>query len=144
MRSAERTARRRQPFANGNRCACKPKRPDRWHLLSAVGTKPPELGSGNCNQRTVKQTQLPRPNTKCDDSTARNLHSIPKARKTKNGFEYYIIYKDQSNKKIGEYVPENKLTQNKKAYIEMHKDKIRILRHLPRININSLHLNNNN
>ena len=98
----------------------------------------------NGNQRTVRQAQLPRPNTKCDDSTARNVHSIPKARKTKNGFEYYIIYEDQINKNIGEYVPENKLTQNEKAYIEMRKDKIRVMRHTPRININSLRLNDNN
>ena len=46
--------------------------------------------------------------------------------------------------KTGEYVPEKKLTQNERAYIEMHKDKIRIMRHMPRININSLHVNNNN
>ena len=102
------------------------------------------LEAGNGNQRTARQAQLPRPNTKCDDSTARNVHSIPKARKTKNGFEYYIIYEDQINKNIGEYVPENKLIQNEKAYIEMHKDKIRVMRHTPRININSLHVNNNN
>ena len=102
------------------------------------------LEAGNSNQRTVRQAQLPRPNTKCDDSTARNVHSIPKARKTKNGFEYYIIYEDQINKNIGEYVPENKLSQNEKAYIEVHKDKIRVMRHTPRININNLHLNNNN
>ena len=76
--------------------------------------------------------------------TARNVHSIPKARKTKNELEYYIIYEDQINKNVGEYVLENKLTQNEKAYINIHKDKIRVLRHTPIININSLHSNSNN
>ena len=102
------------------------------------------LEAGNCDQRTVRQSQLLRPNTKCDDSTARNVHSIPKARKTNNGLEYYIIYEDQINKNVGEYVLENKLTQNEQVYIEMHKDKIHVLRHTPIISINSLHLNNSN
>ena len=102
------------------------------------------MEEGNCDQHTVRQAQLRRPNTKCDDSTARNVHSILKFRKTKNDLEYYIIYEDQINKNVGKYVPENMLSQNAKAYIEIHKDKIRVLRHTPRMNINSLHLNNNN
>ena len=100
--------------------------------------------AGNCDQRTVNQHKLPRANMKCDDSADRNVHNILKARKTKEGLEYYIIYEDQINRSIGEYVPENKLTQTEKAYIELHKDKIRIMRHTPKININSLYSSNCN
>ena len=36
------------------------------------------------------------------------------------------------------------LRQTENAYIETNKDKIRVMHHSPRININSFHLNNNN
>ena len=53
--------------------------------------------------------------------------------------EYYIIYQDQVNKNIGEYVPENNLTKTEKNYIQQHKDKIRITRHTPKIKINQIY-----
>ena len=72
------------------------------------------------------------------------MHNIPKVSKTKIGLEYYIIYEDQINKNIGEYVPTNKPAQTKKAYIEVHNDNTCVMRHTPIININSLHSNNDN
>ena len=101
-------------------------------------------GADNRDQSAGTQSRLPRPGTNSNESTDRDVHNITKARKTKNGLEYYIIYEDQINKDLGLYVPENKLTPTERAYIDLNKDKIRVMRHQPKININNISLHDNN
>ena len=38
------------------------------------------------------------------------------------------------------YVPENKLTPTERAHIDLNKDKIRMMRHQPKTNINNISL----
>ena len=66
-----------------------------------------------------------------DQSNDRKVHSIPKARASNDTVEYYIIYDDQINKNIGEYVPDSQLTNTEKEYIAQNRDKIRFLRNKP-------------
>ena len=87
--------------------------------------------------------QFPRP-TMSDCETEREVHNIPKARKMNNTIKYSIIYQDQVNKNIGEYVLENKLTKTEKNYIQQHKNDIRIMRHTPKIKINQMYADNDN
>ena len=87
--------------------------------------------------------QLPRPKMS-DCEIEREVHNIPKARKINNTVEYYIIYQDQVNKNIGEYVTENKLTNTEKNYIQQHKDNIRIMHHTPKVKINQVYTDDNN
>ena len=100
-------------------------------------------GADKRDQSAGTQLRLPRPDTNSNESTERDVHSILKARKTKNVLEYYIIYEDQVNKKLGLYVPENKLTPTERAYIDLNKDKIRVMSHQPKTNINNISLHNN-
>ena len=86
-------------------------------------------GADNRDQSAGTQSRLPRPGTNSNESTDRDVHSIPKARKTKTGLEYDIIHEDQINKHLGLYVPENKLTPTAKAYIDLNKDIIRVIRY---------------
>ena len=87
------------------------------------------------SQDQSKQTpSLPHPNV-TEHSPERTVFSVPKARKGKDFVEYYIIYNDQINKKVGEYIPECNLTDTEKNFIEQNKDKIRFMRKIPKPNL---------
>jgi hypothetical protein len=81
----------------------------------------------NGDSFNLSQSQLPRPRDS-DISVVRIIHKIPKARTIKNVIEYYIIYDDQQNKLVGEYIPENKLNNYEKEYISKNSDKIIFMR----------------
>ena len=67
-----------------------------------------------------------------DIEAQRPIHSISKGRKVGNIIEYYVIYADQINQTTGQYVSEKDLTDTERKYIENNKDKIRIMRHVPK------------
>ena len=67
-----------------------------------------------------------------DIEAQKPIQSISKGRKVGNIIEYYVIYADQINQTIGQYVAEKDLTDTKRKYIENNKDKIRIMRHIPK------------
>ena len=77
------------------------------------------------NDLSHKQSQLPTPSD-MDISVYRQIHYIPKARKINGTVQYYIIYQDQTNKKIGNFIPETDLNTHEKHYIKDHKDKIKM------------------
>ena len=65
-----------------------------------------------------------------DIEAQRPIHSISKGQKVGNIIEYYVIYANQINQTIGQYVSEKDLTGTERKYIENNKDKIRIMRHV--------------
>ena len=85
------------------------------------------------NDKHITQSQLPHPDV-TDHMQERLVHSIPKARKTNNVTEYYLIYDDQVNKEVGEYISESELTATKRTFIEQNKDNIRFMRRAPKPN----------
>ncbi len=87
----------------------------------------------NSDDKHITQSQLPHPDV-TDHMQERLVHSIPKARKTNNVTEYYIIYDDQVNKEVGQYISENELTATERAFIEQNKDNIRFMRRAPKPN----------
>ena len=82
------------------------------------------------NEQAVPKLRIARP-AMIDQSNDRKVHSIPKARASNDTVEYYIIYDDQINKNVGEYVPDSQLTNTEKEHIAQNKDKIRFLRNKP-------------
>jgi hypothetical protein len=77
---------------------------------------------------TAEKTQVPPPKSDNVVNIDRIIHDIPKARRVDNKIEYYIIYADQINLKIGQYVPETELTKTEKEYVHQNSDKIRFMR----------------
>ena len=83
-----------------------------------------------CENENVAESivQLPRAQD-IEINPDKPVHSIPKATISDGTKFYYIIYEDQDNKTIGQYVKENELSETEKRYIEENKDNIRFLRY---------------
>jgi heat shock protein HspQ len=73
----------------------------------------------------------------------RPIHSIPKARLINKTTYYYIIYDDQQNKKVGQYISENDLSKDEHKYIAENKNKIIFLRSKPKA-MNDMYMINTN
>ena len=67
-----------------------------------------------------------------DIEAQRPIHSISKRRKVGYIIGYYVIYTDQINQTIDQYVSEKDLTDTERKYIENNKDNIRIMTHVPK------------
>ena len=83
---------------------------------------------------SMKMSSLPHPN-ETEHSPERSVFNVPKAIQDKDTVEYYIIYNDQINKKVGEYIPECNLTNIEKKFIEKIKKKIRFMRKIVKPNL---------
>ncbi len=105
-------------------------------------TDPNHMVSVNSDS-PIEQSQLMRPSAE-EISVFRPIHAIPKARKINNTMFYYIIYDDQENKNLGDYISENKLNAQEKDYVEQNKDKIKIMRNVQKhtFEINSFEIIN--
>jgi hypothetical protein len=108
--------------------------------------KPDSSQSTNINKDA--QTTLTKLNLSELIDSPRPIYSIPKAKLIDKTTYYYIIYVDQLNKKVGQYISENDLSKEERKYIAENKSKIIFLRAKPKamkdmymINTNKQHNN---
>jgi hypothetical protein len=84
------------------------------------------------NEQISDIKELPRVNDTHIEAD-RAVHSIPKGRIVQGTKFYYIIYSNQDNLNIGQFICESDLTQTEKEYIRLHESEIRMLRHTPKV-----------
>jgi hypothetical protein len=94
---------------------------------------PPD-GSKAIQNSDSEKLSRPVINAKSEDKGLfeRRVYDISKCVTSKEGTKYYIIYDDQENKKIGEYIDEKNLNDTEREYIKNNIDKIRTIRSKPK------------